>query len=227
MIVFRIVGGILLVIGLLLLALGLWFASHQILLGAAAFAISSFFLLTGYRLLLHRPNQYGSLLSPFGWRVLAGGFALAAVAMTTAARDAPKDSVIALFLLGVLVYACLVAARAARRRMSRIFSPATSLLRRKGFAPAGFQHGIEVLNDNTTPMQFVVDALRDKMGLSEDEAVRKMIEIHRQGGALFASASFEEAQRVADVITAEARRDNHVLTCRAVRLEDGEAARKN
>ena len=39
---------------------------------------------------------------------------------------------------------------------SRVFSPKTCLLTIAELVPAGFHHGVEILNDRTTPMAFVV-----------------------------------------------------------------------
>jgi len=89
----------------------------------------------------------------------------------------------------------------------------------KGFAPAGFKCGIEILNDDRTPMEFVVSVLRKAAGLSETDAIRTMLEIHVKGGVLLTMASMDEARRVADGVTAEARANNHPLICRAVSLE--------
>jgi hypothetical protein len=39
---------------------------------------------------------------------------------------------------------------------SRVLPPETSLLDTPEFVPPGFVHGIEVLNDDKTPMDFVI-----------------------------------------------------------------------
>jgi hypothetical protein len=54
------------------------------------------------------------------------------------------------------------------------------------------------------------------VGLSEPEAVRTMLAIHRDGSTILPSSSLEESQRMADAITAEARASNHPLICRAL-----------
>jgi hypothetical protein len=41
-----------------------------------------------------------------------------------------------------------------------VFSADTSLITIPRFVPAGFVHGIEILNDNSTPMEFVAVAAR-------------------------------------------------------------------
>jgi ATP-dependent Clp protease adapter protein ClpS len=89
----------------------------------------------------------------------------------------------------------------------------------EGFVPAGFRWGIEILNDDRTPMEFVISVLCTAVGMSRIDAIRTMLEIHSKGGVLLARASLDESRRIADAITAEARSNNHALTCRAVSLE--------
>ena len=74
------------------------------------------------------------------------------------------------------------------------------------------------MNGEQTPMAFVVSVLRNNVGLSETAAIRTMLEIHKKGGALLAMQSSEEANRVAEVVTAAAL-GNNPLICRAVRVE--------
>ena len=94
--------------------------------------------------------------------------------------------------------------------------PETSLLSRPEFVPPGFTHGVEILNDNATPMEFVTFVLASSMGLSLRDANRTMLEIHTRGGALLATPSLAEAERIAAQITAEAARHGHPLVCRPV-----------
>ena len=65
-------------------------------------------------------------------------------------------------------------------------------------------------------MEFVVSMLRDTMGMTEEGAIRVMLEIHQKGGVLLPTSTPEEAARIADSITAEAREKNHPMVCRAV-----------
>jgi len=82
--------------------------------------------------------------------------------------------------------------------------------------PAGFSCGLELMNDNATPMAFVVSVLTNHVGLGESEATRVMLAIHTKGGALLPMPSFEESKRVAELVTAKAKLKNHPLVCRAV-----------
>lgn len=84
--------------------------------------------------------------------------------------------------------------------------------------PPGFLYGVEIYNDDTTPMEFVVLSLGEHLGLSHAASVQAMMKIHRQGGALFATATYIEAQRIAEAITADASAHKHVLLCRPVSL---------
>jgi ATP-dependent Clp protease adapter protein ClpS len=92
----------------------------------------------------------------------------------------------------------------------------TSLVALQGFLPSGFKHGVEILNDDETPMEFVVWTLNKHVGLDNTSAVRAMLQIHSRGGALLPLASSEEAERVASQVIEHARARTYPLRCRAV-----------
>jgi len=100
-----------------------------------------------------------------------------------------------------------------------VFPTNTSLLALERFAPANFVHGIEFLNDDKTPMKFVVVALEQHLGLNRASATRVMLKIHEEGGILMSLSSFEEAARIANAITNSAKEKGHPLVCRAVSTE--------
>jgi ATP-dependent Clp protease adaptor protein ClpS len=100
--------------------------------------------------------------------------------------------------------------------MSPVFPPDTSLLSRPEFVPAGFRYGVEILNDNGTPMEFVVSVLQAHLGLTRLDAARSMLAIHWRGGVLLPLPSQAEAHRVAEAVTAEAAAQKYPLVCRAV-----------
>lgn len=108
---------------------------------------------------------------------------------------------------------------AAQHAASPLFDPATSLLRHAELVPAGFRTGIELLNDDTTPMAFVVQMLEQHAGLGRDAAIAAMVDIHRRGGLLLALPSGAAADAVAGAITQAARAQGHALVCRAVSLD--------
>jgi len=112
---------------------------------------------------------------------------------------------------------CFKARRAAQLRAAPppVFPPDTSLVEWGGCAPAEFRCGIELLNDDRTHMAFVVAQLCAEMKMSEPDAVRTMLDIHRKGGILLPTTSPEEASRIAGAVTDAARKENHPLICRA------------
>lgn len=103
--------------------------------------------------------------------------------------------------------------------ISPVLPPETSLIDAPEFVPPGFTQGIEILNDNLTPMEFVTSVLAAHLGLTPENAHRTMLQIHSEGGALLATPSLDEARRIAALITAEAAKCGHPLACRAVSIQ--------
>ncbi len=99
---------------------------------------------------------------------------------------------------------------------SRILPPETQLLDKKASVPEGFVTGLEILNDDSTPMEFVVSMLGKHVGLDRDKSIQKMLTVHWEGGLLIPIDSMTLATEIAANITIESRAAGHVLTCRAV-----------
>lgn len=95
-----------------------------------------------------------------------------------------------------------------------VFPPETRLLSKPGFRPPGFVHGVEMLNDSTTPMEFVVTTLTTHLGLTRDQAIVKMLDIHNTGGMLFAFPTEQQARTIADAVSADATAAGHRFVCR-------------
>lgn len=95
-----------------------------------------------------------------------------------------------------------------------VFPPDTRLITRPGFRPPGFIQGIEMLNDKSTPMEFVVDLLMRHLALSQAEAAVKTLDMHNTGGMLIPLPTAETAHRIADAIAAEAQAAGHSFVCR-------------
>ncbi len=108
--------------------------------------------------------------------------------------------------------------RAERRGLPErpVLPPNTSLLSMAEFVPPGFMQGLEILNDNTTTMQFVEDVLTTHAALSPEEARNKMLEVHTRGGVLIPMESMDDAGRIAALIAAAAAEQAYPLICRAV-----------
>ena len=229
----RIIGGVSLIFGIAAAVLAAWAIDRQfairgvVQLSAAVVvfvfvSIAAFCCLAGFRLAFNRPNRHGSVLPPTGWKTL--GFSFLIVALTIAAIGLGRGDnrlLAAAIALSVLGLVSVLAGRLASGKLSwsPVFPPDACLLRMEGFSPAGFSCGLELMNDNLTPMAFVVSVLQNFAGLNENEAMHLMLEVHKKGGVLFPMASFDESKRVAELVTAEARKNNHPLVCRAVRVE--------
>lgn len=99
---------------------------------------------------------------------------------------------------------------------SATFAPETRLLGLQGFAPKGFLTGIEILNDNTTPMEFVIDVMTRHLELPQDKAFELMLAVHTKGGVLIPVETYELAVKAAAAISVDAIAKGHRLVCRPV-----------
>jgi ATP-dependent Clp protease adapter protein ClpS len=93
------------------------------------------------------------------------------------------------------------------------FPPETRLLEVGKFKQEGFSSGIEILNDNVTPMEFVVSVLSNHLNIPRQEAVNLMVSVHI-GGGLLVPLPPERADSVAAAITRDAAAAGHPLVCR-------------
>jgi ATP-dependent Clp protease adapter protein ClpS len=225
----RFAGAILLAFGILLAAFAIWMLRHLIpvfhalamdvvVAGVFFLSLITFCCLAGYRLLFNRPTPNGSLLTPTAWLSLS--FCCLIAAAIALGKDEPL-LLLAAAGWGVFCIMSFFAGRAGSRKgaLSPVFPPGTALLQIEEFVPVGFSSGIEIMNDNLTPMAFVVSVLHTCIGMSEPCALRTMLEIHTKGGTLLPLSSFEEAKRVAEAVAEKARTSNYPLVCRAVRVE--------
>ena len=72
---------------------------------------------------------------------------------------------------------------------------------------------VVLLNDDYTPMEFVVDVLERIFGLDRTKATRIMLEVHTHGKGVCGVYTFEIAEtKVAQVMT-YARQHQHPLLC--------------
>jgi ATP-dependent Clp protease adapter protein ClpS len=76
--------------------------------------------------------------------------------------------------------------------------------------------GVEILNDDFTPMEFVVYVLSEYFGMARPEAIRMMLEVHHKGSAILPQASMAQATQSAVSANACARRNYFPLFLRAV-----------
>jgi len=78
---------------------------------------------------------------------------------------------------------------------------------------SGQRCGVMLLNDDVTPMEFVVRVLEDVFDMDRDDAIKLMLCIHHKGiGECGTYPQAEASRKVADVL-ALAREHQHPLQC--------------
>ncbi|RMH41180.1 MAG: ATP-dependent Clp protease adapter ClpS [Alphaproteobacteria bacterium] len=70
-----------------------------------------------------------------------------------------------------------------------------------------------LLNDDYTPMEFVVHVLERFFGMNHAQAVEIMLTVHRKGVAVVGVFSFEIAETKVAQVMDFARRNQHPLQC--------------
>jgi ATP-dependent Clp protease adaptor protein ClpS len=70
-----------------------------------------------------------------------------------------------------------------------------------------------ILNDDHTPMEFVVHALEEFFDMDHETAKRLMLRIHNDGTAVCGTYSQEVARAKATQVVAFAREHRHPLQC--------------
>lgn len=70
-----------------------------------------------------------------------------------------------------------------------------------------------LLNDDYTPMEFVVDVLERFFGMNRPQATRVMLEVHMKGKGVCGVFSFEIAETKVAQVTTYARDNQHPLMC--------------
>jgi len=70
-----------------------------------------------------------------------------------------------------------------------------------------------LLNDDYTPMEFVVQILESLFGKSREQAVEVMLHIHRHGVGICGLFTFEVAETKVTQVIEFARRHQHPLQC--------------
>ncbi len=70
-----------------------------------------------------------------------------------------------------------------------------------------------MLNDDYTPMEFVVHVLERFFAKSREEATQIMLQVHRRGVGLCGVFTYEVAETKVNQVTEFARRNQHPLRC--------------
>lgn len=72
---------------------------------------------------------------------------------------------------------------------------------------------VVLINDDYTPMEFVVDILESVFGMDRPSATRVMLEVHTKGKGLCGVFSFEIAETKVAQVLAIANKQQHPLLC--------------
>lgn len=70
-----------------------------------------------------------------------------------------------------------------------------------------------LLNDDYTPMEFVIDILRIYFGMSHDRATQVMLHVHTKGKGVCGVFTYEIAETKVAQVMDFARRNQHPLQC--------------
>jgi ATP-dependent Clp protease adaptor protein ClpS len=72
---------------------------------------------------------------------------------------------------------------------------------------------VVLLNDDYTPMEFVVDVLEHIFGMDRTTATRVMLEVHTRGKGVCGVYTYEIAETKVAQVMAYARQHQHPLLC--------------
>ena len=90
-------------------------------------------------------------------------------------------------------------------------SPATEIAPPEVKRPSLYR--VVLINDDYTPMEFVVQMLQKLFGYGREKATRIMLEVHMKGRGVCGVFSFEIAETRAAQVLQYARRYEHPLAC--------------
>ena len=80
-----------------------------------------------------------------------------------------------------------------------------------------------LLNDDYTPMEFVVEVIEYFFNLSRDEATKIMLSVHNEGKAVCGVFTKDIAETKAEQVNQYSRANEHPLMCDIQPLADDEA----
>lgn len=70
-----------------------------------------------------------------------------------------------------------------------------------------------LLNDDFTPMDFVIEILTDYFGMDEEKATHVMLQIHTQGTGVCGLFSKDVAETKVHIVNDYSRENHHPLMC--------------
>jgi ATP-dependent Clp protease adaptor protein ClpS len=72
---------------------------------------------------------------------------------------------------------------------------------------------VVLINDDYTPMEFVVEVLETVFGMERSKATRVMLEVHTKGKGICGVFSYEIAETKVAQVTSIAQQQQHPLMC--------------
>jgi ATP-dependent Clp protease adaptor protein ClpS len=75
------------------------------------------------------------------------------------------------------------------------------------------QYRVLLLNDDFTPMEFVVHVLETFFGKNRQEATEIMLHVHRKGVGVCGTYTYEVAETKVSLVMDYARKNEHPLQC--------------
>ncbi|MCK5896451.1 MAG: ATP-dependent Clp protease adapter ClpS [Cocleimonas sp.] len=75
------------------------------------------------------------------------------------------------------------------------------------------RYKVIILNDDYTPMEFVVEILRSYFGLDQEAATRVMLSVHEKGKGVCGVYTREIAETKVDLVNDYSRECQHPLLC--------------
>ena len=90
----------------------------------------------------------------------------------------------------------------------------TVLTRPKEQTKRPSMYKVLILNDDFTPMEFVVHVLEKVFRLTHEQAFEIMLTVHLKGAAVVGVFTFEVAETKVSTVMEIARRNEHPLQCR-------------
>ena len=72
---------------------------------------------------------------------------------------------------------------------------------------------VVLINDDYTPMEFVVEVLESIFGMERSSATRVMLEVHTKGKGICGTYTYEIAETKVAQVTTSAQQQQHPLLC--------------
>ena len=72
---------------------------------------------------------------------------------------------------------------------------------------------VVLINDDYTPMEFVVEVLESIFGMERSNATRVMLEVHTKGKGICGEYTYEIAETKVAQVTTTAQQQQHPLLC--------------